>query len=130
MPDLGQARHHVEHLVDHLGVQGRGGLVEEHDLGVHRQASGDRHPLLLAAGQLGRVLVGLSRATPTRSSSSLGLWLGLGLALLADLDRAERDVLEDRLVREEVEGLEHHADVGAQLGQRLALVGQRSCRRW
>jgi hypothetical protein len=27
-------------------------------------------------------------------------------------------------VREEVEGLEHHADVGAQVGKRLALLGQ------
>jgi hypothetical protein len=43
----------------------------------------------------------------------------------ADLDRAERDVLEDRLVGEEVERLEHHADVGAQLSERLALGGQR-----
>jgi hypothetical protein len=50
--------------------------------------------------------------------------LSASALLLADLDRPERDVLEDRLVREEVEGLEHHADVGAQVGQRLALLGQ------
>ena len=36
-------------------------------------------------------------------------------SMLADLDRAEGDVLEDRLVREEVEALEDHADLGAQL---------------
>src|SRR5699024_8520915 len=35
------------------------------------------------------------------------------------------DVLQDRLVREQVEGLEHHAHVGAQPGERLALRGQR-----
>src|ERR671912_324002 len=34
---VGELDHDVEDLVDHLGVQGRGGLVEEHDLRVHRQ---------------------------------------------------------------------------------------------
>ena len=48
-----------------------------------------------------------------------------GRLLLAHLDRAEHDVLEDGLVREEVERLEHHADLAAQPGQRLALGGQR-----
>src|SRR5919112_2055346 len=56
----GERGHHVEDLVDHLRVERRGGLVEEHHLGVHRQRAGDGDPLLLAAGQLGRVLVGLA----------------------------------------------------------------------
>ena len=51
--------------------------------------------------------------------------LRLLLVHLADLDRPEGDVLQDRLVREEVERLEHHPDVGPQLGQGLALGGQR-----
>jgi hypothetical protein len=46
------------------------------------------------------------------------------LLFLRTLIGPERDVLEDRLVREEVEGLEDHADVGAQVGQRLALLGK------
>ena len=46
----------------------------------------------------------------------------LGDAL--DLDGPEGDVFQDGLVREQVEGLEDHADVGAQLGQFLALRGQ------
>ena len=48
-----------EHLADELGVEGRGGLVEEHQLRVHRQGPGDGDPLLLAAGELGRVGVRL-----------------------------------------------------------------------
>ena len=32
MPELGQLAHDVEHLVDHLRVERRGRLVEEHDL--------------------------------------------------------------------------------------------------
>ena len=50
----------LEHLADELGVEGRGRLVEEHQLGVHRQGPGDGHALLLAAGELrgvGRRLV-------------------------------------------------------------------------
>ncbi|TXT53539.1 MAG: hypothetical protein BAJATHORv1_170009 [Candidatus Thorarchaeota archaeon] len=35
-PLLGQVEHHVEHLLDHLRVEGRRRLVEEHDHGVHR----------------------------------------------------------------------------------------------
>src|SRR5918997_5677645 len=59
----GERDHDVEDLVDHLGVEGRRRLVEEHDLGVHRQRAGDRHALLLSAGQLSGVLVGLGADT-------------------------------------------------------------------
>ena len=64
-------------------------------------------------------------AMPTRSSSSIARCSASCLPTAAHLDRAERDVLQDRLVGEEVEALEHHADLGAQLGERLALLGQR-----
>src|SRR5690625_1110809 len=46
---LRQFDHRVEHLVDHLRVQGRGGLVEEHQLRLHRERPGDRDALLLTA---------------------------------------------------------------------------------
>ena len=54
---LGQPHHHVEHLADHLGVERRRRLVEQHHDRVHRQRAGDGHALLLAAGQLARELV-------------------------------------------------------------------------
>ena len=72
-PALGQADHHVEDLVDHLRVEGRGRLVEEDDLGVHGQRPGDGDPLLLPARELRGVLVGLGldadprRAAPGRA---------------------------------------------------------------
>ena len=59
MPVLGQVAHDVEHVAHQLGVEGRGGLVEEHELGVHGQGPGDGHPLLLAAGELVGVVVDL-----------------------------------------------------------------------
>src|SRR6478609_4633973 len=49
--------HHVQHLVHHLGVERAGRFVEQHDLRPHGQRPGDRHPLLLPAGQLRRQLV-------------------------------------------------------------------------
>src|SRR3954451_3047844 len=110
-----ERRHHVEDLVDHLRVERRGRLVEEHDLRGHGQGTRDRHALLLATRQLRGVLVSLrSDADPVEQL--VGAALGLDLRLLADLDRPERHILEHRLVGEEVEALEHHADVAAQPG--------------
>ena len=54
-----QCLHHIQHLVDHLRVQGRSGLVKEHDLRPHGQASRYGHPLLLATRELIRIGVGL-----------------------------------------------------------------------
>ena len=58
---LGKLFHHREHFADQLRVKRRGGFVEQHELGVHRQRPGDRDPLLLAAGQLRRIGVRLIR---------------------------------------------------------------------
>src|SRR5215472_8313371 len=48
----GERRHYVEYLADHLGVEGRGRLVEEHDLGPHGEGTGYGHTLLLPAREL------------------------------------------------------------------------------
>ena len=54
-----QLAHHFEHLTHQLGIQRRGGLVEEHGFRVHRQRPGDGDALLLAAGELVGIRVGL-----------------------------------------------------------------------
>ena len=46
---LGQTHHDLEHLVDHFGVKGARGLVEEHGLGLHGKRASDGYALLLAA---------------------------------------------------------------------------------
>jgi hypothetical protein len=56
---VSQFGHHVEHLVDHFRVESRGGLVEQHADRIHGQCPGNRHALLLTAGQLTGELVGL-----------------------------------------------------------------------
>jgi hypothetical protein len=59
MPFFGQFDHDVQHFLDHLRVEGRGRLVEQHDLGLHAQRAGDGDALLLAAGELAGVLLRL-----------------------------------------------------------------------
>src|SRR5258708_28999110 len=53
----GELDHDVEHLVDHLRVERRGGLVEQHRDRVHGERAGDRDALLLAPGELAGILV-------------------------------------------------------------------------
>ena len=45
-----QLFHNLQNLADHLRVQRRGRLVKQHDVGVHRQRTGNPHTLLLSAG--------------------------------------------------------------------------------
>ena len=54
---LGELHHDVEHLVHHLGIERRRGLVEQHADRIHRQGAGDRDALLLSAGELPGKLV-------------------------------------------------------------------------
>ena len=69
-PLRSQALDDVEDLGDHLRVEGGCGLIEEHDLGIHGQGTGNRHALLLAAGQLGRALVRLiGQADPLQEAA-------------------------------------------------------------
>src|SRR5215212_1957174 len=70
--------HDVEHLVDHLRVERRGRLVEEHQLGLHRQRAGDGGALLLTAGQLRGQLVRLV-GDPDPLQQRQGQLLGVAL---------------------------------------------------
>ena len=99
-------------------------LVEEDHLGIHRQRASDGRALLLPAGQLSGVLRRVCGDADTFEQFHAPL-LGSLARDLADMDRTERDVLQDRLVGEEVERLEHHADLRAQSGERGPLLGQR-----
>ncbi|REF73047.1 hypothetical protein BDD41_1559 [Paracoccus versutus] len=65
----GQFHHGVEHLLDHLGVQRRGRLVEEHHPRLHAQRPRDGDVLLLAAGKLAGMRT-LVRQCMARSSAS------------------------------------------------------------
>ncbi len=73
----------VAQLGAHLGVEGRERLVEQQHLGLDRQGAGQRHALLLAAGELVGVLVGVRpRGRRGRASRRCGPggWRGRGRA--------------------------------------------------
>jgi len=80
--------------------------------------------LLLAAGELSRVLAGLVGDLDALEVLHRNR-LGLGFGHLANPDRREGAVFHHRQVREEVEVLEHHADFTADLLDVLEVVGQR-----
>ena len=109
MPSCASCEHHVQHLFDHLRVERRGRLVKEHDLGLHGQGAGDGHALLLPAGELARVDVGLFgdahllQQVHRRSPAPPAV-----LRLRTDALR-QHDVVQHGEVREQVELLEDHA---------------------
>ena len=107
---VGQLLHDVQHLSHQLRVEGRGRLVEEHQLRLHGEGPGYRDPLLLAAGQLRRIDVELLRETDL-AQQLLGVGFRLLLVGLLDPDGRLHHVLDGRQMREQVEPLEDHADL-------------------
>ena len=59
MPAGGELADHVEHLGDELGVERARDLVEQEQLGLHRERPHDRDALLLPAREPVGVLVAL-----------------------------------------------------------------------
>ena len=99
------------HLLAQALVEGAERLVEQQDRRPHHQRAGQRHPLLLAAGQL--------RGHPPGIVGELHQLQRRGdarrLALAADMPRLEPkgDVFGDIHVREQRVVLKQHADVAA-----------------
>jgi hypothetical protein len=83
----------------------------------------DRHTLLLAARQLQRKLLRLLGDAHALQLSHRALFR-LGLRHAGHPHRSQRQVLQHRQVRKEVELLEHHADLAADLLDRLDVVGE------
>jgi hypothetical protein len=93
----------------HLGVEVGQRLVEQDDRRVVDQRPGDRHPLLLAAGQLVRIAVGeVGQAEVLQRRLDAAADFGLGH--LAQ-DQRVGDVVEHRLVRPQRVGLEDQAEL-------------------
>ena len=120
---VGHLHHHVQHFLDHLRVQRRGGLVKQHDLGLEAQCAGNRHALLLAARELQRVLEGLLGDLDALELLH-GFFFGFLLGDFADPHGRERQVFEHGQVREQIELLEHHAHLLADRVNRFDVVGQ------
>ena len=94
------------HLLAQRGVQIGQRLVQQQHGGPDHDRAGQRHPLLLAAGEFGRIAVGqMAHVHDFQHLADAALDLGLGD--LAQL-QAERDVLLDRHVRPDRVALEDH----------------------
>ena len=126
---VGQLLHDFQHLAHHFGVQGGGGLVEQHHLGLHGQSPDNGDTLLLAAGELGGIGVRLLLQAHPLEQGGGGV-VGLGLAHQLGADGSQGNVLPNGHVGEEIEVLEHHAhlppdqvDVGLGVGDGGALKG-------
>jgi len=100
---------------DEFGVECRGDLVEEEDVGVGGHGPNDRHALLLAARQA--VGVGVGEVLHLEEFEEFHRpALGLVSISLVDLAGGEGDVVQHAHRGEQVVGLEHDADSTTKLG--------------
>jgi hypothetical protein len=115
---IDRAAQQAEHLGPRPRVEVAGRLVGEHDRRAARERTGDRHALLLAAGELVGPVVEPVAETDGVDDGVVPLGVGL-----APRDRQrQQDVLLRGQGRHQVERLEHEADlVAAQPGQLLVL---------
>ena len=75
---LGKALHHVENLTDQFRVERAGRLIEEHELGLHRECTSNRHTLLLPTREVRRVVVhAIGEIDPIKKFPGALLCLGL-----------------------------------------------------
>ena len=103
----------LEHLARELGVEGARRLVEEQQLRVQRKGPRDGDALLLPAGELAGVGIGLALEAHLLQEGRAALE---DLVLLASVqERRLSEVFHDRVVREEVEALEHEPEARAEL---------------
>ena len=99
----------VEHLAHELGVERARDLVEQERPRVGGQRAGDGDALLLAAGEVVRV-VALAALQPEAGEQLARPRLRVRARALVRAHGRQRDVVEHAEVREEVEVLEDHAE--------------------
>ena len=115
---LGQRTDDAQHLAGQLRVEGRGRLVEAEDVRPESQRPRDGDALLLPAGELVRIEIHLLLQAHLRQKV-LGAGLDLGVDLLLALlvirllpgqqFAGQHDVFLRRILREQIEILEHEA---------------------
>ena len=109
LPAALQVEQQVDHVLPGLAVKVAGGLVGQQDLRAGAQRPRHGHALLLAAGELGREVVGAVREAHLIEQGAGGLE---GIQPAGELER-KGDVLQGRHGGHQVERLEDDADVGA-----------------
>ena len=112
---VGQGFDNLQHFIHFFRIQRRGGLIEQHDLRTHHQGAGDRHPLLLSAGELVRILPGVLQHAHFVQQFA-GVLAELRVTCQMVIARGQQQIAEHGQMREQVKALEHHADVQAMFG--------------
>src|SRR5438128_5802606 len=110
--ELLHAREELDDLPARDGVEVASRLVGDENPRAIDERAGDGDALLLAARELAREMPAASRE-PHERERPVGLLADHTTLVPGDEER-ERDVLRDRLGREELEVLEHHADEPAE----------------
>src|SRR5690625_742099 len=103
--------HHPQDLPDQFRIEGGGGLVEQHNIRFHGERTGNGGPLLLPAGKLGWIGIRLLGDTDLLQKLHC-LAAGFALGLAEDVNWRFDDVLQNRHMSPEIEGLEDHAEAG------------------
>ena len=113
---FGQILHDLQDFTDHFGVQGGGGFVKEHDVGIHAQGPDNGDTLFLAAGKL--YGIGGCPVFQTDAGQKFhGPFFRCCLVFFLDNDGSNGQVLQNGLVREQIEVLEDHAHFLAEFVQ-------------
>ena len=112
----GEIDHHVQHFADHLGIERRGRLVEQHGDRVHGERARDRHPLLLTAGELSRIFARMI-LQPDALQEFRALRHRRVVRAAEHLLLREAEIVDDPEMRKQFEMLKHHADAGTQRRQ-------------
>eukprot|EP00659_Diplonema_papillatum_P005096 gene5097-7832_t len=103
-----QVQQQLQHFVTGAFVEVTGGFVRQQQAGARRQGSSYRYPLLLAAGQL----FGVTPEQVTQAESLHKLPLPRRIEAPGQA-RLEGQVVFDPQAADQVELLEHQADLGA-----------------
>jgi hypothetical protein len=91
---LREVGHNSEHTLDELRIQRRRHFVEEHHFGIHCQRPRNGHPLLLAARELRRPVIGL---VGQPNFGSLGASCHVDLELDSQMLREDPDRLRVKI---------------------------------
>ena len=101
----------LEDLARRLGVERARGLVAEQNFGVRGEGAGDGHALLLSAGELRGIGLGLILEPHDLEEFQSSLFAPLLLSPQSGKLHREADVIEAVSLHQQVEALEDHRDL-------------------
>ena len=113
---LGKLLYDLEHLAGELRIERTRRLVEEQNERIHRQGAGYGDALLLAAGELAGICVGLLLKTHFFEQLH-GPFSGFFLAAAEDADLRVHEIFQNAVMREKIEILEHKSEEASDLFQ-------------